>query len=46
MVMMVVVVMMMMVMWWDDGDGNGSTQERVHKSEKFVNPQKLFSLQF
>jgi hypothetical protein len=30
----------------DDGDGGGSTQERVHKPEKSVNPQKLFSLQF
>jgi len=39
-------MLVMMVMWWNDGDCGGSTQESVYKTEKFVNPQKLFSLQF
>lgn len=46
MMVAVVVMVIMLVMWWDDGDGGGSIQEHFHKAEKFVNPQKLFSLQF
>jgi hypothetical protein len=38
--------LLFLLMRVNGGSGGGGTQERFHKTEKFVNPQKLFSPKF